>query len=181
LENGVVLSFDTRALPSDLSVPSPSLFTLQAHNGACSALDVNPHIRGCIATGGTDKRVKVWNIIGGEEGGMKNRDVSLVTSRDLSVVSSSLHLFLCYCSLMCFWMPQGKVFSTLFSPDDPLTLAAAGSSAKLQVWDVGANMGVKKAFATKLREVGKVLKEKESTREGVVGVASDDEDTDDES
>jgi periodic tryptophan protein 1 len=42
-------------------------------------------------------------------------------------------------------------------------------------------MGVKKAFATKLREVGKVLKEKESTRGGVVGVASDYEDTDNES
>jgi periodic tryptophan protein 1 len=88
----VVLSFDTRALPSDLSVPSPSLFTLQAHHGACSALDVNPHIRGCIATGGTDKRVKVWNIIGGEDGGTKSRNVTLVTGRDLGVVSSSLDL-----------------------------------------------------------------------------------------
>jgi periodic tryptophan protein 1 len=80
-----VLSFDARALPNDLSQPSPSLFTLQAHDGAVSALDVNPHIRGCLATGGTDKLVKVWNVVGGAEAGNK-RQVSLVTSRDLGVV-----------------------------------------------------------------------------------------------
>lgn len=84
-----MLSFDARALPNDLSQPSPSLFTLQAHDGAVSAVDVNPHIRGCLATGGTDKLVKVWNVVGGEEAGSK-RQVSLVTSRDLGVVRISL-------------------------------------------------------------------------------------------
>ncbi|KAF7336845.1 putative WD repeat-containing protein C17D11.16 [Mycena venus] len=56
-----------------------------------------------------------------------------------------------------------------FSPDDPLTLAAAGSKAKLQIWDVAANFGARKAFGAKLREAG---------RGGVVGVVSDDEDSD---
>ncbi|KAH9064006.1 hypothetical protein EDB87DRAFT_1601812, partial [Lactarius vividus] len=54
------------------------------------------------------------------EDGMK-RQVSLVAGRDL-----------------------GLVFSAVWSPDDPLTLAAAGSKAKLQIWDVGANFGARK-------------------------------------
>jgi periodic tryptophan protein 1 len=83
LENGIVLNFDARTLPSDLSQPSPARFTLSAHDGAVSALDVNPHIRGCLLTGGTDKLVKIWNIV---DNGSK-RDVTLVTSRDLGVVS----------------------------------------------------------------------------------------------
>lgn len=70
---------------------------------------------------------------------------------------------------------QGKVFSTTFSPDDPLTVAAAGSKARLQIWDVGANAGVRKAFASKLSEAGKVLKEKSGA--GLVGVVSDDEES----
>lgn len=83
LENGLVLNFDARTLPSDLSGASPARFTLSAHDGAVSGLDINPHIRGCLATGGTDKVVKVWNIDEQPE----KRAVSMVTSRDLGVVS----------------------------------------------------------------------------------------------
>ncbi|TDL25538.1 WD40 repeat-like protein [Rickenella mellea] len=155
LENGIVLNFDVRKLPSDLNSPSPARFTLAAHDGAASALDVNPHIRGCIVTGGTDKMVKVWNVTDRENDG--KREVSLVTSRDLGI---------------------GRVFSATFSPDDPLTLAAAGSKAKLQIWDIGANFGARKAFASKLAEAGRQLKEKSTG--GVVGVASDDEDVSDD-
>jgi len=156
LENGLVLNFDVRTLPSNLDQPSPARFTLSAHDGPASAIDVNPHMKGCIATGGTDKLVKVWNINDDEENG--KRGVSLVTSRDLGV---------------------GKVFSTVFSPDDPLTLAAAGSKAKLQIWDVGATFGARKAFGTKMREAGRALKEKDEGKGGVIGVASDDEENGD--
>lgn len=69
---------------------------------------------------------------------------------------------------------QGKVFSAVWSPDDPLTLAAAGSKAKLQIWDVGANFGARKAFGSKLSAAGRILKEKEG-HGGVIGVADDDE------
>ncbi|KAJ6520886.1 WD40-repeat-containing domain protein [Mycena vulgaris] len=158
LENGLVLNFDVRTLPTDVSKPSPARFTLAAHDGPASALDVNPHIRGCLATGGNDKLVKVWNVLDAVDGA---RGVSLVTSRDLGV---------------------GKVFSTVFSPDDPLTLAAAGSKAKLQIWDVGANFGARKAFGAKLREAGRVLREKDlegkDNKGGVVGVVDDDEESD---
>ena len=83
-----MLNFDARTLPSDLNSPSPARFTVSAHDGAVSALDVNPHLRGVIATGGTDKVVKVWNIAEDQDTG--KRQVGLVTSRDLGVVSSSL-------------------------------------------------------------------------------------------
>lgn len=67
------------------------------------------------------------------------------------------------------------MFSVAWSPDDPLTLAAAGSKAKVQVWDVGANAGARKAFSPKLAEVGRMVKEK--TTGGIVGVESDHEDS----
>jgi periodic tryptophan protein 1 len=69
---------------------------------------------------------------------------------------------------------QGEVFSAVWSPDDPLTLAAAGSKAKLQIWDVGANFGARKVFGTRLAEAGRALKEKKSG--GVIGVADDEDD-----
>ncbi|KAH9949990.1 transducin family protein/WD-40 repeat family protein [Amylocystis lapponica] len=144
LENGLVLNFDARTLPSDLDAPSPARFTLSAHDGAASSLDVNPSY--------ADKTVKVWNI--NEDADLGKREVSLVTSRDLGV---------------------GKVFSVAWSPDDPLTLAAAGTHAKLQIWDVGANAGARKALGSKLAEAGRILKEKQGG--GVIGVASDDEDS----
>jgi len=87
LENGIVLNFDVRTLPSNLDLPSPARFTLSAMTVAVSSIDVNPHIKGCIVTGGTDKLVKVWNIADDEQAGKKS--VSLVTSRDLGVVAFS--------------------------------------------------------------------------------------------
>ena len=66
----------------------------------------------------------------------------------------------------------------MFSPDDPLTVAAAGSKAKVKVWDVGANGGAHKVFSGKLANAGKALKEKETKRgDGVVGVVEDAEDS----
>ncbi|KAL1727309.1 WD40-repeat-containing domain protein [Schizophyllum commune] len=158
LENGLVLNYDARTLTTDLTstIVQPR-FTLAAHDGAASSIDVNPHIKGCLATGGTDKLVKVWNVT--EDDAEGKRSVSLVTSRDLGV---------------------GKVFSTQFSPDDPLTLAAAGSKAKLQIWDVGANFGARKAFASKLKTAGRELKERAEGQDGIVGVADDDEESEGE-
>jgi len=73
---------------------------------------------------------------------------------------------------------QGKVFSTTWSPDVPLTLAAAGSKAKLQIWDIATNSGVRKTFSGKLREAGRVFDETNIKKGGgVVGVQSDDEDS----
>ncbi|KAG8825883.1 hypothetical protein FRC19_010278, partial [Serendipita sp. 401] len=70
LENGYVLNFDARTLSSDPARSSSTRFTLFAHDGAVSALDVNPHIPGCLVTGGTDKLVKIWNV--NETGGKRD-------------------------------------------------------------------------------------------------------------
>lgn len=84
----------------------------------------------------------------------------------------------CICSHL-LTAQQGKVFSAVFSPDDPLTIAAAGSKAKLQVWDVAANPSARKAFGSKVHALGAALKEKEG-KDGVIGVHSDDEQSDDD-
>ena len=73
---------------------------------------------------------------------------------------------------------QGEVFSAVWSPDDPLTLAAAGSKAKMQIWDVGATFGARKVFGPRLAEAGRTLREKKTG--GVIGVADDEEDSDDD-
>jgi periodic tryptophan protein 1 len=165
----MVVNFDARTLPSDLNQPSPARFTVAAHDGAACALDVNPHIRGCIATAGTDKMVKIWNVQEDKVGG--KRQVSLVAGRDLGLVSPAL--------VSSFGErhaneSKGEVFSAVWSPDDPLTLAAAGSKAKLQIWDVGTNFGARKVFGARLAEAGRALKEKKSG--GVISVADDEED-----
>ena len=63
---------------------------------------------------------------------------------------------------------QGKVFSTSWSPDDALTLAAAGSKAKLQVWDIGANAGARKVLGPKLAELGRELVPSAERRRDIV-------------
>ena len=75
---------------------------------------------------------------------------------------------------------QGKVFATVFSPDDPLTLAAAGSKSKVQVWDIVSSQGAWRAFGKKFAEAGRELNRMERTSGGVVGVVSDDEESEDE-
>lgn len=81
LENGLILCYDARMLGQD--TPRPK-YTISAHDGPVSALHVNPHVRGCIATGGMDKTVKIWNVQEEEDA---KREISMVTSQDLGVVS----------------------------------------------------------------------------------------------
>ncbi|KAF8126414.1 hypothetical protein K438DRAFT_2146192 [Mycena galopus ATCC 62051] len=149
LENDLVLNFNVRTLPSDLNLPSPAKFTL-------SALDVNPRIRGCIATGGNDKLVKVWNVLDEEDGGRRN--VSLVISRDLSI---------------------GKVFSTVFS----LTICSRSRlrgprrSCRSGTWLLTLGRG--KPLVLSSKRLGEFYGRRggEGNRNGVVGVVSDDEES----
>ena len=110
LENGIVVNFDARTLSSDVYSPSNPLFTLSAHEDAVCGLAVNPHVRGCIATGGEDKMVKVWNV--NEAGGGNKLNVSLVTSRDLEIVSHSFSRFSFFSSLV-IWLSDGDVLCAL--------------------------------------------------------------------
>ncbi|GAA5933117.1 hypothetical protein JCM1841_000822 [Sporobolomyces salmonicolor] len=159
MENGLVQAYDSRMLgvAKDAGTASigrgKALWTLAAHDSSVSSLDINPLVKGCLVTGGTDNMVKVWNIEE-QEGGKRN--ISLVTARDLGV---------------------GKVFSASFCPDDPTTLAVAGSKANLQIWDTSTNPGVRSVFGDRLKALGKDLSK---TGAGVIGLA-DDEDEDGDS
>ncbi|KAJ4421666.1 rRNA-processing protein [Neurospora sp. IMI 360204] len=121
-ENGIIHYFDARNATKDPAV-SKSVWKLQAHDESVSSFDLNPVIPGYMATGSTDKTVKLWNITA--EG------PSLVVSRDFDV---------------------GKVFSTTFGPDPEVAfrLAVAGSKGTVSVWDTSTNAGVRKFFAQKV-------------------------------
>nr|CDI51241.1 related to WD repeat protein PWP1 [Melanopsichium pennsylvanicum 4] len=158
LESGLVQSFDIRN-------PTQSLWTLQAHDTACTSVDISPHIPGCILTASSDRSVKLWNLseIESQAEVEKPSAINLVVSRDLGI---------------------GKIFASKFSPNDPLTLAAAGSGGQLQVFNALSNAGVRKTFGDRLRKLQGELKvdidgTEQSRGDGVVRIEDDDDDSDD--
>lgn len=168
-EDGIVQSFDARMLSSQPQ-PKPAaqtVFTLAAHDGACTSLDISAHIPGCIVTGGSDKQVKLWSLDEDEaqHGGATTapKSINLVAGRDLDA---------------------GKIFSTQFSPDDPLTLVAAGSKGVLRVWDALANVGARKTFGARLQKHHASSVRIDGTEpargDGVVRVADESDDDDDD-
>lgn len=133
-ENGMVHLHDARNAPATPAATKP-VWTLQAHDKACSAIAINPVIPGFIATGGFDKMVKLWNVAPGGAG------PSLVVSRNLEL---------------------GKIFSVGFGPDKAVgfRLAVAGSKGVVQVWDTSTNAGVRRVFAGRLPEMEEVKGER---------------------
>lgn len=121
-ENGVIHYHDIRNAPSTPEA-TKAVWTLQAHDESVSSFDINSVIPGFMATGSTDKTVKLWNI--------QATGPSLVVSRNLDV---------------------GKVFATSFAPDPEVAfrLAVAGSSGSMHVWDTSTNPGVRSAFALRV-------------------------------
>jgi len=163
-EDGLVKCFDAR------QSGSKELFTLQAHDGPVSALDVNPLVTDCILTGSVDKQVRIWNIA--------NNQPTCVLSRNLDV---------------------GKVFSAAFSLDSPFLAAVSGSKGKVAIWNTVDNATVRNTFgdrvtldtsmdatatATEKSEVVTLPDDKEpesdSEEEGEKGMDVDDEDEDEE-
>lgn len=113
-----------------------------------SSFDVNPIIPGFLATGSTDKEVKLWNV--------QSSGPSMVVSRNLGV---------------------GKVFSTNFAPDKEVgfRLAVAGSKGTIQIWDTSTNAAVRRAFA---HRVAPIEGEVEERLVGLEEDNSDDEEED---
>ncbi|KAK2626530.1 hypothetical protein QTJ16_003705 [Diplocarpon rosae] len=131
-ESGIIHYHDIRKAPSNPAASKP-VWILQAHDESVSAFDINPVIPGFMATGSTDRQVKLWNI--------QPSGPSMVVSRDLDV---------------------GKVFSTTFAPDEEVgfRLAVAGSKGLVQVWDTSTNAAVRRAFADKVAPVHGEIKER---------------------
>ncbi|RDA85657.1 hypothetical protein CP532_3554 [Ophiocordyceps camponoti-leonardi (nom. inval.)] len=122
-DRGAVHYHDVRKAPRSADA-TKSVWTLQAHDESVSSFDVNTVVPGFMATGSTDKTVKLWNISAAT-------GPSMVVSRNLDV---------------------GKVFAATFAPDAAVAfrLAVAGSSGSMQVWDTSTNGAVRKAFAHRL-------------------------------
>ncbi len=121
-ENGFIHLCDTRNPPSTPEA-SKAVWQLQAHDESISSFDANPIIPGFLATGSTDKTVKLWNV--------QTSGPSMVASRNVDV---------------------GKVFTTKFAPDPEVAfrLAVAGSKGAMQVWDTSTNAAVRRAFASRI-------------------------------
>ena len=142
-ENGIVHYYDVRKASKDPSA-SKSIWKLQAHDESVSSFDLNTVIPGFMATGSTDRTVKLWNI--GPQG------PSLVVSRDFDV---------------------GRVFSTTFGPDPEVAfrLAVAGSKGTVAVWDTSTNAGVRRFFAQKMPS--SLLVGEPKVEDRLVGVVDD--------
>ncbi|KAI1414829.1 WD40 repeat-like protein [Hypoxylon sp. FL1857] len=161
-ENGIIHYHDIRNAPPNPSASKP-VWTLQAHDESLSSFDINAHIPGFMATGSTDKTVKLWNI--------QPTGPAMVVSRNLDV---------------------GKVFATNFAPDAEVAfrLAVAGSKGTMNVWDTSTNGAVRQAFAHKISnksEGGEIrerligVEEDESSSEDEGGEGGDDENGEPES
>ncbi|KAL8661217.1 MAG: hypothetical protein Q9168_008408, partial [Polycauliona sp. 1 TL-2023] len=66
-ESGMLHYHDLRNAPPSPSSSKP-VWTLQAHNESISSFDINPAIPGFLATGSTDKQIKLWNVQPGGAG-----------------------------------------------------------------------------------------------------------------
>ncbi|CEH15227.1 WD40 repeat-containing protein [Ceraceosorus bombacis] len=176
-EDGLVKAYDVRSLPNAPSSSPPSkssatkqqhvtqaLFTLAAHDGACTSVSFSKDVKGCFVTGGTDKLAKVWNATyeeeedaAGAQGRAPNerpKEIALVASRDLDA---------------------GKIFSTSLSPDDPLVLSVGGSAGKLRLWDLSSNAGVRKTFAKRLHELRSARLPTDMTLDADASASADEE------
>lgn len=143
-ENGILHCFDARTLPATPE-QSKAVWQLQAHQKSLSSFSLNPAVPGFIATGSTDRTVKLWNVT--------EKGPSMVVSRDLDV---------------------GKVFAANFAPDDEIAfrLAVAGSKGAVQVWDTSTNKAVREAFAGRIKLPTPADGE---VKERLIGIEQDDE------
>ncbi|KAK2738509.1 hypothetical protein FQN57_007024 [Myotisia sp. PD_48] len=147
-DSGMLYCHDVRKAAADPDAAKPE-WVLQAHDSSISSFDINPFVPGFLATGSTDKYVKLWSI--------QDNKPSMVVSRKLDV---------------------GKVFSSTFGPDQEVgfRLAVAGSKGVVQVWDTSTNGAVRRVFAGRM---GDAVAREGEVAERMVGVAKDESDDSD--
>ncbi|XP_062500837.1 periodic tryptophan protein 1 homolog isoform X2 [Corticium candelabrum] len=101
-----------------------SVFTLHAHQSAVTALCLSSEIPGCLLTASEDKTVKVWDI--------KDYRPAHISTTDFKL---------------------GPVFSAVFSPDNPLVIAAGGQKNGLKVRNLAEAAQVWRHFESRERVV----------------------------
>ena len=89
-----------------------------------------------LATVGTDKLCKIWDISNTEAGKLVPK---CVAKRDLE---------------------QGQLFSVQFYEDIPFVLAAGGQKGELAIWDTEEDKTIKQIFGPLLDESARALKKK---------------------
>ncbi|TYJ96216.1 periodic tryptophan protein 1-like protein [Cucumis melo var. makuwa] len=117
LEDGTVKGFDIRNATTETSSETKASFTLHAHEKAVCSVSYSPSAPNLLATGSTDKMVKLWDL--------SNNEPSCVASTNPKA---------------------GAVFSVSFSEDCPFLLAIGGSKGKLEVWDTLTDAAVSRKY-----------------------------------
>ncbi|KAJ6907192.1 periodic tryptophan protein 1 [Populus alba x Populus x berolinensis] len=119
LEDGTVQGFDIRAAKSGSASDLKPSFTLHAHDKAVCTISYNPLAHNLLATGSTDKMVKLWDL--------SNNQPSCLVSKNPKA---------------------GAIFSVSFSEDNPFLLAIGGSKGTLELWDTLSEAEVARRFGT---------------------------------
>ncbi|XP_010439794.1 PREDICTED: uncharacterized WD repeat-containing protein C17D11.16-like [Camelina sativa] len=119
LKNGTVNGFDVRQASSSTSDLNPS-FILQHGTRAVTSVSYNISAPNLLATGSTDKSVKLWDL--------SNNEPSCIATHTPNV---------------------GGLFYIAFSPDNPFVLAMGGVKGKLKVWDTLSDANVSNRYGTR--------------------------------